>query len=108
MIKVMNRKTFEGMRDGVRNGADMAMKQARRVELRTPWVYRKPMGTSLGSKPWMLGILLFSSIAAVIGGILYFRKRKQIADRYTMGESEGSGSWDAHQARDESLASARP
>ncbi|MDB5050728.1 MAG: hypothetical protein JWO30_3799, partial [Fibrobacteres bacterium] len=67
MIKVMNRKTFEGMRDGVRNGADMAMKQARRVELRTPWVYRKPMGTSLGSKPWMLGILLFSSIAAVIG-----------------------------------------
>jgi hypothetical protein len=105
MIKAMNRKTLETMRDGVKSGADTALKQARRVEWRTPWIYRKPV-RPLGDKPWLLGVLIFSSVAAVIGGILYFRKRKQIADRYTMGEPD-PGSWDASRTR-ESLASANP
>jgi hypothetical protein len=40
-------------------------------------------------RPKLFGFMIFSSIAALVGGILYFRKRKEIAERYTMGQGEG-------------------
>lgn len=102
MKYAINRKTFAGMSDGVAKGAGAAMKAARKVEFRTPWVYHRTPGI-LGPKPWLVGLLFLSSAAAFLGGLLYFRKRKQVADRYTMGESDRTESWSPY-ARDESMA----
>ena len=111
MMKSMNQKTFEGLRDGIKSGSRTAFKQARkharRVEFRTPWLYRKPIASSLGPKAWVVGIMLCSSVLALIGGILYFRKRKQVAERYTMGEPESQEAWELR-GRTESPAPSSP
>jgi hypothetical protein len=91
MIQSINRKTLESMRDGVKDGVGSAWKQVRRVEFRTPWIYKAPIA---GPKPWFLGLAILGSVLAVIGGILYFRKRKQVADRYTMGEPDAAASYE--------------
>ncbi|MDB5106112.1 MAG: hypothetical protein JWP91_3801 [Fibrobacteres bacterium] len=105
MVKVIDQKTLNGVRNGVSESAGKAWKQARiqasRVEFRTPWVYTKPSA----AKPWFLGIAIFTSVIAVIAGVMYYRKRKQVSDRYTMGESEGAaGETSPESINSESLA----
>lgn len=104
MVKMIDKKTFENMKSGARDGMGIALKQAKRIEWRTPWVYHKPAG----SKSWLLGISLLSATAAIIGVILYFRKRKQVADRYTMGESEAANGFDPVESKNEALATTSP
>lgn len=99
MIKAISSKTIENLREGVRDGMDTAWKASRRMQFRSPVVYDKP-GMRAGS--W-LGLGLISIAAVALGAWLYFRKRKQVADRYTMGEQtigEGQeaagGAWEAN------------
>jgi hypothetical protein len=102
MVKIIDKKTYENMKYGVKDGMGTALKQAKRIEWRTPWVYHKPAA----SKTWILGITL--AVVAIIGGILYFRKRKQVADRYTMGEKDAANGFDPSESRDEILATTSP
>lgn len=87
MIEIIDRKTLDSAREGIGE----AWKQLGKVEFRKPWVYRKTMSDRMGSRPWFSGIVLFGSVLAIIGTILYFRKRKQVADRYNMGEGDLAG-----------------
>ncbi|GEM_PF-5050181 len=87
MIELIDRKSMENARDGITG----AWNQIGKVEFRKPWVYRKTMTNRMGSRPWLSGIFLFTSVLALVGAILYFRKRKQVADRYNMGEAETAG-----------------
>ena len=105
MIKAMNSKAFDTIKDGMKDGMDTAWKQSKRVSFRTPWLYNKPAAIKSGG--WM-GIGILSLVAAAIGVWLYFRKRQQVADRYTMGEGPGP-TWDAAEARvDDHMAPASP
>ena len=98
MIKAINSKTIENLRDGMRDGFDTAWKASRRMQFRSPVVYDKP---AMRSGSW-IGLGLISMAAVALGAWLYFRKRKQVADRYTMGdrgEAEGkdaASSWEAN------------
>jgi hypothetical protein len=87
MIEIMDRKTLDNARDGIGE----AWKQFGKVEFRKPWIYRKTMADRMGARPWFSGIVLFATVLAGIGAILYFRKRKQVANRYNMGEAETAG-----------------
>lgn len=80
MITALNRKSLETMRDGLLDGAGSAWEQARRVEFRTPWIYRKPLRSSLGAKPWLIGVLVFTAVLTSLAAFLYFRKRNRVAD----------------------------
>jgi hypothetical protein len=93
MITAINRKTLGNMGNGFMKGGGIALNQIRRVQLRTPWTLRTPMGSFMRRRPKLSGFMILSSIAALIGGLLYFRKRKEIAERYTMGRGEGPDSW---------------
>jgi hypothetical protein len=90
----------QGVSDGVGTAWQAARKQAGKVEFRTPWEYKK----SSGAKPWLIGFALVSALAAIVGGILYYRKRKQVSSRYTMGEEETADAMDSVTRED--LASA--
>jgi len=68
MIKTINMKTLENVRDGLKNGADFAMERTRRVEFRKPWQYRNLRHPSWVYGPGFWGIMVFSSLAAVIAG----------------------------------------
>jgi hypothetical protein len=98
MIKVISSKTIENLRDGVKDGMDSAWKASRRMQFRSPVVYDKP---AMRSGSW-IGLGLLSMAAVALGAWLYFRKRKQVADRYTMGdrkEAEGqepAAAWEAN------------
>jgi hypothetical protein len=94
MIKAMNSKTFENLRDGMMDGMGTAWKASKqaskRLQFRSPVIYEKPSGWAGG---WIsIGIL--SAAALALGAWMYFRKRKQVADRYTMGEGPGAN-WEA-------------
>jgi hypothetical protein len=108
MVQMIDKKTLKRVGSGVSEGAGSAWKQARkqagRIEFRAPWVYHRPMG----GKPWLLGILIFSSVAALIGGLLYLRKRKQVSDRYTMGEPDASTQEAVGSLNNEAMTSATP
>ena len=96
MIKAINSKTFESIRDGVMDGVDSAWKQTKRVKVRSqfPYLYRKSESKAGG---W-LGLGLLSIAALAVGAWLYFRKRKQVSDHYTMGEGPGATeTWSADQ-----------
>jgi hypothetical protein len=88
MMGSMNRKTLETFRDGILCGAEAVREQAGRISLRTPWTYRKPAGAALVSRPWLLGLVVFSSVLTALVAFLYLRKRKQVADHYKMGPRE--------------------
>ena len=79
-----------------------AKKQAGRIEFRTPFIYNKPSP----AKPWLLGLAIFSAVAAVVAGVFYYRKRKQVSDRYNMGETESGETLDSI-SREELMASNR-
>jgi hypothetical protein len=94
MKQILDRKTLESAReslDTARNGIGVAWREIRKVELRKPWVYHQSMGNRLGSRPWLSGIVIFSTVLAACAAILYIRKRKQVANRYNMGESKANG-----------------
>lgn len=108
MKATLDRKTLESMRNGFKDGAgaawEQAREQARRVEFRTPWTYRKPLSATLGAKPWLVGVLVFSAVLTALAAVLYFRKRKQVADHYNM-DAGGNEAIPAGGARqDDSLA----
>jgi hypothetical protein len=97
MIKAMNSKAYGTIRDGVKEGMDiawkqgkegmdMAWKQGKRVHFRAPFTYDKSPGW--GSRGW-IGLGILSIAAMALGAWFYFRKRKQVADHYTMGEGPG-------------------
>lgn len=93
MIKAMNTKAYGTIRDGMKEGMDTAVKYGKRVHLRTPWTYSKASGWKTGGL-WGLGLLSLAAMA--IGAWLYFRKRKEVADHYTMGEGPGRA-WEPEQ-----------
>jgi hypothetical protein len=91
MLQEMSRKAMNGMRDGMLEGVDRARDTMGRVQWRTPWTYRKSVGWG---SPWMAASLAAASLLVGLAAFLYFRKRRQVADRYTMGtsaESVGTG-----------------
>jgi hypothetical protein len=91
MIKAINSKTIENLRDGMKDGMDTAWKASRRMQFRSPVVYDKPAMRTGG---W-IGLGLVSIAALALGAWMYFRKRKQVADSYTMGEGPGAtAAWD--------------
>jgi hypothetical protein len=97
MIKAINSKTIGNLRDGMKDGMGTAWKASRRMQFRSPVVYDKPAMRTGG---W-IGLSLISIAAVALGAWMYFRKRKQVADRYTMGEPSvgegpGSNAWDAN------------
>ncbi len=103
MIKALNSKAFDTIKDGVKDGMETAWKQSKRVILRSPWAYNKP--TAFKSAGW-IGAAILSVAAIAAGAWLYFRKRKQVADHYTIGEGPAAD-WQPEQSRvDEHLASA--
>lgn len=106
MIKAMDTKAYGYVRDGVKDGMDIAWKQGKqgmetawkhgkRVHLRSPWTYNKPSGWR--TTGWVgLGILSIAAVA--VGAWFWFRKRKQVADNYTMGEGPGR-TWEPEQTQ---------
>lgn len=94
-MESMNHKTYEAFRDGLLSGAETIREHAGRVHLRTPWTYRKPMGAAFVSRPWLVGLVVFSSVLAVLTAYFYLRKRKQVADHYNMAPEEKGKSWEA-------------
>jgi LPXTG-motif cell wall-anchored protein len=91
MIKAINSKTLDNIRDGVKDGMETAWKASKRMQFRSPVVYDRPSAAKTGG--W-IGLIVFSAAALALGAWLYFRKRKQVADHYTMGEGPGP-SWEA-------------
>ena len=93
MIKAINSKSFENLKEGVMDSMDTAWRASKRVQFRKPWIYDQPSAARTGG--WIsLGFLSIAALA--IGAWLYFRKRKEVADRYTMGEGPGAD-WEAGQ-----------
>lgn len=96
MIKAINSKTVQILREGMIDGLDTARKASRRVQFRSPVVYDKP---AIRTGGWV-GLGLISIAAVLLGAWLYFRKRKQVADRYTMGEGPGADAeWEGNAVR---------
>src|SRR5690606_22482927 len=86
---------LETFRDGVICDAEAVREQASRLRLRTPCTFRKPMGASLASRPWMVGLVVFTSVLAALTAYFYFRKRKQVAAHYNMATDPATESWGA-------------
>lgn len=97
MIKAINSKTFEDLRDGLMDGMGSAWKASKqaskRVQFRSPLVYDRPSPVRTGG--W-IGLGILSVAALALGAWMYFRKRKQVSDHYTMGEGPGTD-WQAEQ-----------
>jgi hypothetical protein len=91
MIKVISSKTIENLRDGMKEGVDTAWKASKRMQFRSPVVYDRPF---LARTSGWLGIGILSAAAMALGAWLYFRKRKEVSDRYTMGEGPGAN-WES-------------
>ena len=98
--KKLLREVGQGVSTGMGTAWKGAKTQAGRIEFRTPFTYSKPSP----AKPWLLGLAVLSAAAAIIAGVLYFRKRKQVSDRYNMGESEANETLDSI-SREELMAS---
>ncbi len=82
-VKGLNNETIENLRDTMMDGLGTAWKAAKRMEVRSPLVYRQPPAARAGG--W-IGLALLSIAALAAGAWLYMRKRKQVADRFTIGE----------------------
>jgi hypothetical protein len=93
MIKAMSSKTLDNIRDGVKDGVGTAWKASKRMQFRSPVVYERRTLSWAGG--WA-GMAILSIAALALGAWMYFRKRKQVADHYTMGEGPGP-SWEADQ-----------
>ena len=89
--KKMLKEIGQGVSDGMGSAWTGAKKQAGRIEFRTPFIYNKPSA----AKPWLLGLAIFSAVAAVSAAFFYFRKRKQVSDRYNMGEADSAETLDS-------------
>ncbi|MEO6095523.1 MAG: hypothetical protein ABIW76_07555 [Fibrobacteria bacterium] len=78
MINMMDKKTFNKIREGVTEGMDQAWlearKQAGRVGFRSPLTYKRPSGAS----PWIIALLIVSASAAVAAAFYYFRSRSSV------------------------------
>ena len=78
MINMMDKKTFNKIRDGVSEGMDQAWtearKQAGRVGFRSPVTYTRPSG----ARPWVIGLLIVSAGAAIAAALYYFSRRKSV------------------------------
>ena len=98
--KKLMRELSQSVSENVGTAWEGAKKQAGRIEFRTPFVYTKPSP----AKPWVLGLAIFSAVAAVAALVFYFQKRKQVADRYNMGDAESDESLDSV-SREELMAS---
>ena len=92
MISMMDKKTFNRIRDGVSEGMGAAWKEARkqagRMELRSPVTYAKPSG----AKPWMIGALILSAGAAILAGWFYVRSRRAVSAGTKESEGDINGS----------------
>jgi hypothetical protein len=88
MINMMDRKTFNKIRDGVSEGMDQAWlearKQAGRVGFRSPVTYTRPSG----ARPWVIGLLIVSAGAAIAAAYYYFSRR---VSEPSKGIKEGEG-----------------
>lgn len=93
MIKAMSSKTIDNLRDGVKDGVGTAWKASKRMQFRSPIVYER---RSIAWTGGWIGVGILSAAALALGAWMYFRKRKQVADHYTMGEGPGQ-SWEADQ-----------
>jgi len=82
MWQEMSRKAMSEMRDGVETAWD----RMGRVQWTRPWSYVRSRKPALSANPW---VLVAAGAAVVIGIAAYFwlRKRRQVADHYTMGET---------------------
>ena len=100
--KKLMREVGQGVSEGLGTAWKGARTQAGRIEFRTPFIYNKPSPAT----PWLLGFAIFSAAAAVFAGIFYYRKRKQVSDRYNMGESDAGETMDSI-SREELRASNR-
>lgn len=89
--KKLLKEVGQGVSDGMGTAWQGARKQAGRIEFRTPFIYNKPSA----AKPWLLGIALFAAAAAIVAGVFYFRKRKQVSDRYNMGDMDSGETLDS-------------
>lgn len=94
MVQIDKKKLREvghGVSEGMGSAWKGARQQAGRLEFRTPFIYSKPSS----AKPWLLGLAVFAAVAAVMAGAFYFRKRKQVSDRYNMGEADSGETLDS-------------
>jgi hypothetical protein len=89
--KKLLKEVGQGMSDGMGTAWQGARKQAGRIEFRTPFIYTKPSP----AKPWLLGLALISAVAAIVAGMLYYRKRKQVSDHYNMGDIDSGETLDS-------------
>lgn len=91
MINVMDKKTFNKIRDGVSEGMDQAWlearKQAGRVGFRSPVTYTRPSG----ARPWVIGFLVVSAAAAIAAALYYYLGRNTAPKETKSGEGEASG-----------------
>jgi hypothetical protein len=85
------REVGQGVSDGMGTAWKGAKKHAGRMEFRAPFTYAQPSK----AKPWLLGLVLFSAVAAVVAAVFYYRKRKQVSDRYNMAEGESGEALDS-------------
>lgn len=105
MVQI-DKKRISEVGQSVSTGMGTAWKgaktQAGRIEFHAPFTYRAPSP----AKAWLIGLAILSAAAAIIAGVFYFRKRKQVSDRYNMGDSETGETLDSI-SREELMASNR-
>lgn len=86
MIKQTSRKAVYGMRDGVGGLWEGSLGK---LGVRNP-VQARSRFAGIGRRPGLAAILSVVSVLAGAGLLLYLRKRRQVAEHYNMGESEGA------------------
>lgn len=86
MIKQTSRKAVYGLLDGV---GDLWKGGLGRLGVRNP-VQAGSRLSGIGRRPGLAAILSVISAFAGAGLLLYLRKRRQVAEHYNMGESEGA------------------
>ena len=86
-------KAVDGIRDSAEGIWESGLEKFRESGLnnltfQSP-IRRRNWTDNLGSKAVLISVLSITGALAAIGAYLYLRKRKQVADHYTIGELDG-------------------
>lgn len=106
MIQQAGWRAFEGMRGGMDGLWDGGGRLMGKLGVRSP-AARRSRAWSLGSRPGRTALFAALAALAIAGIMMYLRKKRQVAEHYTMGDGEAAA-WEGGSLRSfESAESAR-